>query len=606
MTETPAGRTKHFPQKKDQISAIDFGNDIKVKLALPLDHESFEALRKNSIEDILFFSRDLVTARWQERVQPTFMPLCSEWANSYGESPAEQRAASALKNSELFEKKMRIRQFSEMDSLRKTNPDAWYKIVRASMERQNAEIDMFVKAIEGMDESEFNGFGMNKQEVLLTCEIAQLVRDPINESFLRQMEIADKEGGSAKTPNSNNPDATYVWEEQIGEEWKMMTYNEKFHPMYDSLVQSITALREKITGLLSDNKIREGYLELNNLLERNQRIFESKNPTISTQRELWKDMYNLYSQFSVADCPTNATTSSYAYACRDAHKVDSEFRVGIKTNKTKELQDAVVPLQDIGFELAKQYDPHLTLKSKRITIQIADLILGAGSNTFWATQAEAGEGSIVGYLDVTDNVFKNMTLPFYEKVFGNKPSEAKREALIQDDYIMLFSHELGHTIVPSDDDAIAKRVGAGEGLNILEELKADTLSLKLISQSIDNKKDSSERKKTILENMTIMCLDYINNRDSGDAFGTGMYSRSGRIILSTLLESGALVKNEENFEIVDSSKGFEELIKLGDGICNMYVAETTTPETIVKRAAELLDPTYKNIQLDELIAASLR
>src|SRR3989344_466907 len=587
---------------QQELSPVEYALNIKKNLATPLDSEHALARVFNSIEDILFGSREIVTERWKERISPSFAIDCEEWSKHIDQSEAKgKEAAEVLADRERFEIKLRIRQFSELDRLRKTKPEAWYKLVRASMERQYAEIAVFSGIVNNLQAESFRNFGMTKEELLFACEIADKTGPLVNETFMKQMELADRPGGSDPSPNVNENGASYIYEKLQAEgSYKRIPYLIMFSETWPKLVENLHELSTKANELkLTDLAI---------FLDKIASVWENDTTDFEELSNQWDELLQANYDYALSGCSISIDISNYAYVTGAANKVDADFRVGLQTPELRNLAESYVLEQNVAFQLAQKYDVFSESPSQPTVNHMSYAFSHPAANVFWGTQAETSDHLAAYYKDVTDNVFNYMIFPHYVRVFGRTLSDEDKQQLLEIERLKLVTHENTHPIATPTDPNIKSRTGVGEEINIIEELKADTLDFKVLRKRREVQEYPFPAKK-ILEVLVIYCLDYINNRDSGDGFGTGMYARSGRIILANLLKSGVLARRGAHCDIIDAEKGFDLFIGIGGEVLKLYTNNDVEPdvnqEIIKDRVKTMLDKS-KTAELEELIDISLR
>lgn len=583
--------------------SVRFAHMVKDTLTRSFDRElPMPPTHIGTLEDIIGAAREKVSVRWNRDVATVLHKEIAGWMPKLQNDPRATHCVEVLGNPYMVETKISIRQLSDLDVLRTVHTEAWYTLVRASMERQNAELNLLSVWSQTLPSSMFEHLGTTKDGFLLAIEIAQKTGPLINETFMQQMMMADMPHGSDATAYRTILGSEHVYELlQRDGTYKPVPYVDMFPQTWPKLVQTIRAMSEKTSQLVSEKKVPAEYRALSIYLSHVADAYGSRETDFGRLHLLWQGLEEAKHTYLRSGCPITLSTQDYTYVTGAARKVDAELRVALETPKTKAYEYMLMPYQKITERLATRYDAALSKPSIAIKVRFQEMLFGTGSNMFWRTQGESDEKTIDIYVDSGEDVARHMTLPIYERIFGKRLDARARDIFVRNYVESLAVHELGHTVLFCGDEAVNNRTGASVGLNAVEELKADVVGMKIFWEHIKDTWDMDHAKR-MLDVLVSYSLEYILNRTSADGHGTSMYGDGGVVILSHLLNSGALTKTAMGtYQIVDATKGFAALIGVAEYILAMYADPMTTPKR-VEQYAQYLKKHAENSKVKELIA----
>ena len=592
-------RSKDFKESQSVVLSRAIANRLRASL----DQEpSNPPARVGTLEDLIGAARETISGRWQREIAPTLHQEIASWIPDLAKNEKLAHVVDVLSVPQQIESKMAIRQFSDLDTLRSTHPDLWYSLVRVSMERQNAELEVLKRWTDVLAPSMFERLGTTKDGFALCIELAKTTGPLVNETFLKQMMLADTSDGSERSPHTGTLGAQYVYEipDKDGK-YVRVPYIDMFPDTWPALIDSLHKLSEKTARLVREHRVPPDYIELSAYLSTIAKTYGSKETDFPTVYALWQKLAHATHAYLLSGCPVTLSTQEYSYVTGAAGKVDAELRIGLETPKTKAYEYMLMPYQRISQKMAQGYNRALAKPSMPIKVRFQDMVYGTGSNTFWRTQGESNDKTIDVYVDSGEDVARHMVLPIYEKIFGKKLDARSVDIFIRNYVESLAVHELGHTVLTVNDEAIYNRTGTGVGSNVIEELKADVIGMNIFWEHMKESWDMDHARRMI-EVLVTYSLEYILNRTSADGHGTSMYGDGGVVVLSHLLNSGALTKNAAGlYEITDPSKGFASLLGISEYICALYADPKTTPER-VEQYAQYLKKHAENEKVKELIA----
>lgn len=592
-------RLQHEPNSP----SVRFGRMVQETLMRSFDRESAVAPAYiGTLEDIISASRERVSARWKSDVESLLQKEIAGWIPTLEKDSRAAHCIEILSDPEKLETKLAIRQFSDLDVLRTVHPEAWYTLVRASMERQNAELAVLSRFVDSIEPRVLERLGTTKDGFSFALELAQRTGPYVNETFMQQMMMADAAKKTKQVTPSSSLGAEHVYEmSATNGEITRVPYIEMFPKTWPMLIQELSALRAKLPNLIAEKKVSLSYGALGVYLDAIIKAYASKETDFTKLNLLWNELDEATEVYRASGCPIGICTQDYAYVSGVAAKVDAELGVSIETPKTKAYEYMMRPYQKIAEGLSVRYENALAKPSEQAHVRFQELFFGTGSNSFWRTQGESTDTMIDVYVDSAEDIARHVALPLYERIFDTRLDLRGQDNFVRHYVESLAVHELAHTVIPSIDEAVSARVGTGIGLNAVEELKADSVGMKIFWEHIKDTWDM-EHAKRMLENLVTYSVEYILNRPSADGHGTSMYGDGGAAILSHLLNSGALQKSAAGaYEIRDTAKGFAAVAAIAEYVLALYADPHTTPERI-EQYAQYLKKHADNPKVKELLA----
>lgn len=590
------GRLKESP-------SVRFAHMVKDTLTRSFDRElPMPPTHIGTLEDIIGAARERVSVRWNSDVATILSKEIAGWMPKLTNDPRASHCVEVLNNPRALETKISIRQFSDLDILRAVHPEAWYTLVRASMERQNAELAVLSRWSDRIAPSVFERLGTTKDGFYFAVELAQRTGPLVNETFMQQMMMADVSDDVVITAHTTALGAEHVYEVRRADgEIMLVPYIDMFPNTWPKLVKELRLMRDKIPALIEQKKVPSTYAALSVYLDVIAKTYESKETDFTKLNTLWNTLDEVTERYRRSGCPIGLCTQDYAYVSGPAAKVDAELGVSIETPKTKAYEYMMTPYQKIAERLADRYRGALAKPNEPVNVQFQELFFGTGSNCFWRTQGESTDTMIDVYVDSAEDIARQVALPLYERIFDKRLDMRAQDSFVRHYVESLAVHELAHTVLSSIDAAVSARIGSGVGLNAVEELKADSVGMKIFWEHIKNTWDMQHAKR-MLENLVTYSVEYMLNRPSADGHGTSMYGDGGAAILSHLLNSGALQKLPTGaYEIQDTAKGFATVVGVAEYILTLYADPNTTPERI-EQYAQYLKKHAENPKVKDLIA----
>lgn len=208
-----------------------------------------------------------------------------------------------------------------------------------------------------------------------------------------------------------------------------------------------------------------------------------------------------------------------------------------------------------------------------------------GPNLYWVTRGESGEDQILSHTNAVNEVAVANEVPLLKKMF-NKDLDNSRYAKAAVTETVL--HETAHNVLDSEDKKISKRIGKSFETGILEELKAETVGLKILLTASQR----GELPKGInLEDQLLAKLgtnlDYLKNKSDKKSGSGEPYYICGTAIIGALLEKGFIKKSSSGYEITNPEACVKEISGIGDKVLSFYTNSEGKPADVKEYIKEL-------------------
>jgi len=150
------------------------------------------------------------------------------------------------------------------------------------------------------------------------------------------------------------------------------------------------------------------------------------------------------------------------------------------------------------------------------------------------------------------------------------------------------THELGHLILPIEEETTTKKLGSASYTNVLEELKGETTGLKILFDYY--KKNKTVDLEANLAYEIGALADYLINYSINDKSEGERYHLTGVAIVNRLIEKNVLIKVDDHYETGDPEKVFEVISELAEETISFYI----DPKKSRKDAKDYLEKIRKS------------
>ncbi|OGB74338.1 hypothetical protein A2V68_01120 [candidate division Kazan bacterium RBG_13_50_9] len=577
---------------------VKFARELRADLRGFIEAEGWPECPEDikSVDNLFSIGRAVVAEYWKQSAGIKLAAKCEHWAGQITDKDAESRASrELLLDPAKLEEGLHIQQVGVLETIRGTQPEAWRTLAMVASERQLAVLALVRHwaKIELTDERVARlGFGRAELELLL--DAAGILGKYIDHAYVKQLEIADLPGGMKRTPldirhqrktgEEELSGAEYLYDYRIvpeGQRRSVMiikTYSEIFPFEWSRIVDRLRALAERARRLLFEGRLPQSYDSLPEYLEHMAKMYGSDVMNPQELEDAWEELYKAGTKLAEKGCPLMLIAQG-ATGSGEADKVDIELRLGLQTPETKAAQKLFRQFGILAHRLNQQYADSLDEEQDQPSIVLNIQPLAFGPNVYWMTRGEAEETQILSHTNAVADVALNKELPLLRRLqlVGEGDSEWYKQAAVMETVL----HELGHAILPADDDAVEKRVGKYR--DTLDEFKAETMGMWLLARASEtNRRIDKIGRHQLLAKMGTVAA-YLTEKSSQDNSDGEPYYLAGAAQLVALLESGALVESDGRYVIANTARGIQVLAELGDSVLQrFYVDRLSTPEAVAE------------------------
>lgn len=599
-----------FPQGSDSQNRLDAlrikNKEIDVPAYIHFGLEIREQLRAEAednppvmprpadiqkIEDVFEIAKQDVNAGWEKSVQP----LIDEKINLLAQRlPTGDPELDILKDKTELSKKLRTNQLGALEPLRQKDSEIWRILNIVSSERQLAIISILEAWLrDGNNDEAWKAIsekiGLNREELRLFVDLAAIFGKYIDQAFIKQMELADQPGGSEATKLGDKSGAEFIYDLYSagqGEKISRRTYKEMFSFEWPRIAKRLHDLSDRTEREVSEGKLPAEYAPLASYLQEMSEVYGSDSTNLRDLDRKWKHLYKIGAELNSSRCPISLVPQGAASVSGEANKVDIEMRLGLKTAETMEQGKALDGLRTVAQEIA---DSYLNASAKKIPIPKVFASYQAfafGPNPSSVTTGESDEKLILLYPGSDKDIVMNSELPKLGKLLpGEKvDSEAYLATVVKENAL----HEIGHAILPAENEAIKKRIGVRFETTVLDELKAETMSVRILRSALKSGRlpENMDLRTQLLAKISSNFNYLEKNSDKRGGDGEEYYL-CGATIIGRLLAKGLLVKTSDGYELGKTDSCLKEIDSIGDELLPLYSNPSSRPSE-VKRFVENL------------------
>lgn len=535
-----------------------------------------------SIEDCIEGAKKIVTNEWASKVSVYLDARCAMWADTlqasddFAENKSKQDLERQLRNSTAIERQLSIHQFGSLEGLRQTLPEAWYELIMIAAERQMAALVLVRHWLKEQTPTEAKALAkkmglQSPTELNLLLDSASLLGKYINQSYVKQMEMADAPGGSEEThltaKNVRGSKRVYdIYTKEGSDEVAVKTYNEVFPFEWPRINQALLVLAKKVEVALEKKEVGEEYKQLPAYMRKMADTYSSTETDPEVLHQKWNELMADMRELAVAGCPIMLIPQGDASVAGSANKVDTEIRLGFITKDSHKLRETMQPFRQSVEKMIEAQAPYMD-KTYPVPPVITNYQIAFGPNLYWTTRGEEGLEKLVAHLNAVVDVAVAYGYPAIQKMFTNTMKIEDFEAASQMDNTL---HELGHVPLYKEDKKIKERLGSSKEVGVLEELKADTVNQKLAWEHVQaGNKENLDLEAQFMAKMGDICF-YLTQKSSNPDFGSAKYYYAGVAMLERLFEKGIIKKAGEKYTVTNLQEGVHALADLGDESMRLY------------------------------------
>lgn len=547
-----------------------------------------------SVEALFGEVHQTVNARWRKKAIPVLMGQCKAWLEKIPNTEGFKEVRSLLSDPERLEDKMESRQIGALESLREALPEAWRSLILASSERQMAEVELSRHWANEISEKDEKEWGMSKSELELFAEIPGFLGKYIDQGYLKQLELADRPGGSSASPLAGKigADRLYDIQRKGSKKVEKLPYIAVFPFELGRFSKLLRHLKGKVESRLAQGGLPQSYAGLPGYLGKMAEVYSSREVSPKKIAKLNSELAEEANRLVQGGCPLVLIPQATAAVSGDAEKVDVELRMGLRPKQVKETERQYEGMRRVAQEMAAEFPEAVKEEALLPMVTLAFQPFAFGPNLHWLTRAENTKEKVLSHPNVVTDVAIRKEIPLLKKMFGLEGMDptAYGEAANLETVL----HELAHGVLSREDESVRKRVGAGNLSTSVEELKADTVSALILSRGMEGAGAKIELKTQFLAKVGTV-LDYLHGSSEQV---DDPYFFTGLKIIHALLQAKIIEKAEGGkYGLRNPEEGFRVIGAIGNEILGNYANLKTKPQSIKKYADQVLalkkDPMMK-------------
>lgn len=571
---------------------VQFGLDVREKLRDQTEKNGWpslpEAEQIRGVEDIFEAAKSEVSKNWESSVSDFVQKKAAEWQPSLKtEEPEEKIAAEILSNPQELAKSLSLNQLETLEVLRKSNPEAWRTLIMISSERQLAAIAVVEHWMKDENneqnlENISGKIGLNRHELRLFIDLAAIFGKYIDQGFVKQMELADLPGGSDKTKLGNRKGAAMIYDlykEPGSQEVSRKTYKEMFPFEWKKIEQRLKDLAVRIEKEVEGNNLPASYHDFAAYLRQAADVYGSENIKPKSLEAEWENLYETAAKLNNTDCPIMLLAQGAASVTGEAGKVDIEMRLGLRTSETRNQEKKFEVFRNIAQEMVDENKDKLEGDYKIPEIIFNYQPYSFGPNLSAVTVGESEKSQILVHANADREIIKERETPLLTRTFGS-------EQIALDEYLKAVVnentlHEIGHSVLSTQDEKVNERVGNRFESGILDELKAETVGMKILAEAENqgNLPEGIDLRMQLLAKIGTN-LNYLKNKSNKRGGDGEEYYVCGATIIGHLLDKKLIKKEAGEYALGETDSCIKEIASISEEVLSLYVTENSSPKDV--------------------------
>jgi len=604
LTEIKASRLDVFESPDRLPAAVTFGREIRTKLKETIETDGWPKApdRPESTNGFFKLVDQTVADHWQQKVgdnQGSALDLLQhQTAGWLDQLTAEARAENpdvveSLTNPQKLEGMLCLKKLGALEPLRKLLPTAWETLIAVASERQLAQIALSKKWLNEMPDTAFAEMEFSRNELVLQNDLAALAGKLIDHGYLKQDEL-DKTFTEKEDDDKAAGVAGQKYIYSLPGQSQATSFKDVLPFELQRLQKDLEFLAKKTEGLQKNNQLPESYLSLPAYLRQMAATYNSPEKDKNKLYQQWQNLYQANAELLKSGCPLVINPQED----NPFNVVGLEMRLGLCSPELKQLEQQSSNYSTAAYEIMQQIwkdRPNITNDPPaKADLFFSNQTYAFGPNVVGETMAESYHGQMFIHANAVETMAEQVELPLLHKMLPQEKID--QPTYIRQAILETARHELAHGILASDDEKVMAKVGESAATNVIEELKAETIGLKLVEQDLPQMPEA-QAKQILLAKLGTL-FNYLATK-TGEKNSEGEdYYLCGVKLTSRLLETGAMKMENNALTIVDAKAGLKDIIKIGDEILDIYQSPKTTPKTInnyvnqvrkIKNTAEFKD-----------------
>ncbi len=580
-------------------SYLLLGREVREKLKETVGDKGFPETPQNlnNLDEFFTGIESTVNQYWDGSTEPeksaqnVLKNECEKWAEQLeklekaekiddDEKEEFNEVVSLLGNYDEVKKRLQEQNFSKLDPLKKWLPDAWYSLLATSSEIQLAQVVLGRKWSKELPDETLEKFQIKRAEIVLPFEFAAYIGKLIDHGYFKQEELSNEPGGEGESKYAEEKGNKYLYTPYLSQESteaKKIPFSDIFSFEYKRFAEDLTHLAEKTEKQINNQELPETYQGLPDYLRQLAETYCSKEIDSDRLYEQWLNLYRSNAELLKNGCPLVINPQEDA----PTNVVGIEMRVGFRPTNLQNLEKKSNAYAQTAFNLSEKILKRIPGTLEEEPEQASDIFLNQQIFSFGTNLSSETLGENYhrqSFIPVNENektAIKN-ELPLLKKLFPNFSLDQKdytNQAILE-----TLRHELGHEILPSEDKKISRKIGQSAAANAIEELKAETVGMKLVMENMTD--INAKELNDILLAKLGGALRYLKYKSSKAGTEDESYYLCGKEIIASLLANGTLKFDGSHLSITDARQGIVTISEIGDEILKLYQDKETKPKQI--------------------------
>lgn len=538
----------------------------------------------HSLEGLFKAAAQVVTEMWQSiDIQNLLTAKFSEWELLLSNDEENRSIKTILSNPKEMEKLLQIRQLGSLEPLRSMLPQAWKTLILISSERNFAIVALLSHWAKNLPNRILNEMGTSKTELQLLQMVGSLGKF-FDHAYLKQIELAEAPGGTMSSHLSRKRlhGAEYLYDPYVSKQSKkikLMSYAEVFPFEWERIVKRFRFIAQQVSKMIAANELSgDGYEEFPRYLNKLADVYGSLEKDPAKLYAMWQGVEHDCMQMISNGCPISLIPQSNASVAGDADKVDVELRVGVVTEIAKKFKSMLEKIRQHAQLILNGYlqgDEKLLVKQiyPIPPILITYQVFAFGPNLHWHTRGESTMDFILSHANAIGDTALSNELPLVANLFAVE--DILPEKYIDAALLETSVHEIGHAIFTDCDEYVHTRIGNDKHSAVLEELKAETLGMRLLSDQIQSHQIALDVHYQFLAKMGTL-TDYLANKSQEKGSSGERYYYPAMYLFCELLNHQVLEETNGKYAIKDVYKGMEIMGQIGTSILERFYANSNS------------------------------
>lgn len=570
-------------------------------LAIDLAETRYIGAPAKDLPDLFQKAHRHIQSIWQREVRPFVDKLCMEWQQEIPDTQTDLK--EILKDTATVDQMIHIHQIGALEPLRHIKPDAWYTLLLASSLAQRSSISAIRKMVDTFEAKDLHKIGLTHAELDAYLEIATTTGEAFDLLYLKQIILADNPDTYHLLAADDN-DRAYEWKDTERKESHTLPFFEVFQQDFIDISHQLHRIGYDIAAGSVNTYVLDGddrtiktpaifsfskFNGLPPLLNQFAELLTSAQTDSEFVSNQWNMLMSLVKRMALVDhCPILLFPPLMASI--DGEKtVDMGYRLGLRTKALEQQERIFDSYRNYAQEIISANIHALHDKTYEVPPIVASYQFFAfGPDLWWRTQGDSHEDLLMIHPDAIADAAREFYIPIARQMLESDGLTDKQ--IIEIITELNGIHEIAHTIMTTYDKDIATRIGAADNSCILEELKANSLTMKLLKKRMESEFGSLENTPdTVLRaymNVYLSQLLYFQlYKSSEKASGGERYFYPSLLILNELLEvseTDPIMKLKDDGKLhMENPVGFiNRLDEIADTVLVAYTDTQSPPEQI--------------------------